>query len=157
MTEDEFADLPEEMREVSGPFVLRRNSPFGALRPVLKPPCGECAGALHHAPECGGEPRPETLSQALARAQRAETDRLRDQVRRYLELPDLRQRRTLLPKRGACARCADTPRYPDHRCATHSAFLPEDPVEAHQLDNDDEHWLELWRKFFGRVGSILRT
>ena len=103
---------------------------------------------------------PETLSQALARAQRQRDDKLRDRARHYLAHGgQLRQRRTLLGKSDgakACSRCADSPRYPDYRCATHTAYLPEDPLVARRIDNDDAAWLTCWGAFFDRVASVLR-
>lgn len=104
---------------------------------------------------------PETLSQALARAQRLRDDKLRERAVHYLAHgSQLRQRRTLLGKSDgskACPRCTESPRYPDYRCATHTAFLPEDPLVARRIDNDDAAWLTCWSAFFDRVGSILRT
>lgn len=124
-------------------------------RPVLQPPCGECGRTTEHAPECGGEPRPETLSQALARAQAQAIGQLRERVKRYLAEP--------LPRQGAqargklCSHCRDAPRYPDYRCAEHTAYLPEGGAAARVVDSDAPRYLELWGAFFARVGSILRT
>lgn len=104
---------------------------------------------------------PETLAQALARAQSKRDDQLRARARHYLAHGvQLRQRRTLLGKGDgskACTRCTESPRYPDYRCATHTAYLPEDPLQARRLDNDDAAWLTCWGAFFDRVAAILRT
>lgn len=123
--------------------------------PVLQPPCEQCGESDVHAPECEGEPRPETLSQALARAQAQADGHLRDRARRYLEAP--------LPRQGSLARgklcphCRDAPRYPDHRCAEHTGYLPEGGAAARLSDSDDAQWLALWRGFFERMGMLLRT
>lgn len=124
-------------------------------RPVLQPPCGECGERTEHAVECGGEPRPETLSQALARAQVQALGQLRDRVKRYLADP--------LPRQGAqprgklCGHCRDAPRYPDYRCAEHTAYLPEGGAAARAVDSDAPRYLELWGAFFQRLERLLRT
>jgi hypothetical protein len=100
------------------------------------------------------------LTEVLARAQSLEGDQIRERARRFLAMHGLREKRTLLGKGDAskaCPRCTDAARYPDHRCATHTVWLPEDPIRARQLDNDDAHWLLVWRMFFERVETILKT
>jgi hypothetical protein len=76
-------------------------------------------------------------------------------VKRYLAEP--------LPRQGAqargklCSHCRDAPRYPDYRCAEHTAYLPEGGAAARAVDSDAPRSLELWGAFFQRLERLLRT
>lgn len=124
------------------------------LRPVLKPPCEECGRADLHAAECDGEPR-QTLSQVLARAQGLADEQLRERVKRFLSVPQPRQ--GSLPRGRYCEHCRDAARYPDLRCAEHTAYLPEGGAAARVADSDAVAYLAVWQEFFGRLDRILKT
>lgn len=127
-------------------------------RPVLHPPCEQCGESEAHADECEGEPRPETLSQALARAQASAERQLRQRALRYLEETGFNQRRGALAGGKFCSPCRGNPRYPDHRCAQHTTFLVEvDPVDRRLKDSDPVWWLATWRVFFETVDRILKS
>lgn len=124
-------------------------------RPVLNPPCEQCAERQWHARECEGEPRPETLAQALSRARKLADEQLRGRVRRYLEVTLPRQGSQ--PRGKFCAGCRESPRYPDHHCREHTAYLTGTRLEAERADSDPEAWLDVWRLFFERVDLLLKT
>jgi hypothetical protein len=127
-------------------------------RPVLQAPCGECGSLLNHAPECTGEPRPLTMAQALARAQASADKLLRDRVKRYLRETGCPRRFGALAAGKFCSPCRGNPRYPDHRCAEHTAHLDDEtPTLRRAADNDESRWLGVWRGFFERVDAILKS
>lgn len=126
-------------------------------RPVLHPPCEQCGEPEAHADECEGEPHPETLHQALARARTSADKLLRERVRRYLDETGVVFRRGRMARGKFCSNCRDLPRYPDHHCAEHSMYLSANGYEAREIDASPELHLGIWREFFERVGLILKS
>jgi hypothetical protein len=123
-------------------------------RPVLKAPCEECGMSDWHSEMCDGEPR-QTLAQVLARAQGLADEQLRERVKRFLSVPQPRQ--GALPRGKYCDHCRDSARYPDLRCAEHTAYLPEGGPAARAADSDGVTHIAIWREFFGRLDRILKT
>ncbi len=144
--------MPDVTAVIRGGRTLYR---CGGRSPVLRAPCEQCGESRHHAPECEGEPRPETLAQALSRARKLADERLRHRVRRYLEVTLPRQGSQ--PRGRFCQPCRETPRYPDHHCREHTAYLTGTRLEAERADSDPEAWLDVWRLFFERVDLLLKT
>lgn len=127
-------------------------------RPVLHPPCEQCGEPEAHADECEGEPHPESLHQALARAQASADKRTREQARRYLSTTGVPTRLGALSQGKVCSPCRGNPRYPDHRCAEHTVHLHEPtPQGRRDADNDEQRRILVWRSFFERVGLILKS
>jgi hypothetical protein len=126
-------------------------------RPVLRPPCEQCGEPDAHADECEGEPRPETLSQALARARSSADKLLLARVRRYLDETAIVYQRGRQAKGKYCSNCRDKARYPDHHCAEHTMYLVSNIHEAREIDGNPELYLGIWREFFERVGAILKS
>lgn len=127
-------------------------------RPVLHPPCEQCGEPEAHADECEGEPRPETLSQALARAQASADKRTREQAKRYLRETGCPSRAGALAAGKVCSPCRGNPRYPDHRCAEHTVHLHETTSQGRRdADNDEQRWVLVWSTFFSSVDRILKS
>ena len=95
-----------------------------------------------------------TYALARARARTLAREQLQRQITAFLALPET------LPERGKAARgrichdCQRMPRYPDHRCHQHTAYLTGTTTERGQADASDDRYAGLWSGFFGRVFSL---
>lgn len=92
---------------------------------------------------------------ARARARESADERLRGQIDAWLLMPETLRARGRTPKGRFCAECRRTPRYPDHRCASHTAYLIGDERDRRAADSSERDYLGLWRSFLLRIAGIV--
>jgi hypothetical protein len=92
---------------------------------------------------------------ARARAQASANEILRGRVHAFLSLPGPLATRGKLPRGRYCGDCRASARYPDNRCAMHTAYLGGTEPDRRAEDASESAYLSLWRRFFGQVGTLL--
>lgn len=92
----------------------------------------------------------------LARAQASADETLRGRIDAFLNLPGPLATRGKLPRGRYCGDCRASARYPDNRCAMHTAYLMGTDAERRELDSSAPHHLALWRRFVEQTAKIFR-
>ncbi len=91
---------------------------------------------------------------ARVRAQRLAREQLRHRIELFLAFPETLGERGKAAHGRICHDCRRAPRYPDHRCYQHTAYLAGTTTDRGAADSSEDRYLSLWQTFFGRVFAL---